>query len=148
MADVQQLLHFRGQALTQFVLVATIFGAFAMSGVIALIATHEKARIRSFLFVVLAIASLAFIIATLVSVIIIPFMSSGWNVPDKAALALMRLYAVVVVAIIAGTVLLAVGLASVGFMISRFVGRIVLGSTIVASLIFLACALYLRGTLR
>ena len=55
MHDAQTLLHFRGQALTQFLLVATIFGAFAMGGVIALIANHEKQRLRSFLFIVPAV---------------------------------------------------------------------------------------------
>ncbi len=68
MTTIQDLLQFRAQALSQFLLVATIFGAFAMSGVIALLAAHERARLRSVLFVLLSLASVAFIFATLLAV--------------------------------------------------------------------------------
>lgn len=148
MPDIQGLLHFRGQALGQFVLVATIFGAFAMSGVIALISTHEKARLRAALFVLLSLASLFFVFATVLSVMILPFMGAGMEVPDKAARGLLFLYAVVVVAIIAGTLLLLSGIAGVGFMISRRVGHCTLWSSVGITLLFLACVVHLASVLR
>ncbi|MFO0856054.1 MAG: hypothetical protein U0640_01710 [Phycisphaerales bacterium] len=148
MPNIQELLHFRGEALGQFVLISTIFGAFAMSGVIALLQSHEKARLRSFLFVVLSLASLAFIFSTLVSVTILPFMNEKWHVPDNAAHTINNLYGVVVIAIILGTALLGVGVAGVGFMVSPRVGRITLWSTVVTAVLFIVCALVLRSALR
>jgi len=147
-ASLQDILHFRGVALTQFILVATIFGAFSMSGVIALIASHEKARLRSALFILLSLASLAFVFATLVSVLILPFMTSDWEQTDKAVRGLLFLYAVVVSAIMLGTALLGAGVAGIGFMVSPRAGRITLWSTVGTALIFILCALYLRGILR
>ncbi len=148
MADIQNLLHFRGQALTQFVLVATIFGAFAMSGVIALLAGHERARLRSALFVLLSLASLIFVFATVLSVIILPFMGAGVVVSDKAARGLLFLYAIVVVSIILGTLLLVAGIAGVGFMVSKRVGHCTLWSTVAVAIAFALSLLHLVSVMR
>jgi hypothetical protein len=148
MVNLQDLLRFRGEALTQFILVATIFGAFSMSGVIALIASHEKARLRSALFILLALASLAFVFATLLSVLILPFMGSNIQLNDQAVRGLLFLYALVVLTIVIGTVLLTAGIAGVGFMVSPRTGQCTLWSTIIASVAFLLCVFHLANILR
>ena len=141
---MQELLHFQGQALQQFVLVASIFGAFSMSGVIALIASHEKASLRSVLFVLLSFASLAFIFSTVVAVTIMPFMSEGVHVTDDSARGLLVLYRVAVLSILLGTMLLFAGLAGVGFMVSRRVGRWTLIAAICTTIGFGWCIYYLK----
>jgi hypothetical protein len=148
MPNLQELLNFRGQALSQFVLVATILGAFSMSGVIALIATHERARLRSSVFVLLAAASLAFILATLISVLILPFMTGHAALPDKSIRGLLFLYSVVVFSIITGTLLLVAGLAGAGFMVSRRVGQWTVAAVIAATLIYIVCVVHLVSIFR
>lgn len=145
---LNDLLHFRGQALTQFVLVATIFGAFAMSGVIALIARHERARLRSALFVLLSIASLAFVFATVLSVMILPFMNSGTPISEKAMRGLLFLYSIVITAIVIGTALLAASLALMGFLVSRRVGVWTTAATALVTLVFGLCIVELVYMLR
>ncbi len=147
MGDVQTLLHFRGQALTQFLLVATIFGAFAMGGVIALIAHHEKQRLRSLLFIVLSLASIAFVLASAVSVLVIPFATSSMTLSDKAAGGLMVLYRIAIDTMMVGMALLAAGLGALGFMVSRRAGVWTLCATVVATIVFIWCAAYLSHVL-
>ena len=119
-----------------------------MSGVIALMASHENARLRSRLFILLALASLAFVFATLLSVLILPFMGSIVQLNERATRGLLFLYAVVVSAIIVGTILLAGGIAGVGFMVSRRVGQCTLWCTITASVAFFLCVFFLANILR
>lgn len=148
MHDAQTLLHFRGQALTQFLLVATIFGAFAMGGVIALIANHEKQRLRSFLFVVLSVASIAFVLASALSVLVIPFATSSMGLSDRATHGLNTLYRITIDTMMLGMALLAVGLGALGFMVSRRVGMWTLGASGVATVAFVFCAAYLSHILK
>lgn len=142
------LLHFRGQALGQFVLVATILCAFSMSGVVAMIAAHERVKLRSAVFVLLALASLSFIVATLVSVMILPFMNEHVQLAERAVRGLLFLYSVVVFTIILGTLLLSAGLAAAGYMVSRRVGRLTLAAVLVAGAAYLLCVLSLVADLR
>ncbi|MFO0832732.1 MAG: hypothetical protein U0637_12935 [Phycisphaerales bacterium] len=148
MHDAQTLLHFRGQALTQFLLVATIFGAFAMGGVIALIAHHEKQRLRSFLFIVLSVASMAFVLASALSVLVIPFATSSMDLSDRATDGLNTLYRVAVDTMMLGMALLAVGLGALGFMVSRRAGVWTLGASGVTTIAFIFCAAYLSHILK
>src|SRR6185369_6843025 len=117
MQHLLDLLHFRGQALGQFVLVAALLSAFSMSGVVAMIAAHERVKLRSVVFVLLVLASLSFILATLVSVMILPFMNDRVQLTERAVRGLLFLYSVVVFAIILGTLLLSSGLAAAGYMV-------------------------------
>jgi hypothetical protein len=146
MPSVQELLHFRASALSQFLLVATIFGAFSMSGVIALLASHERARLRSALFILLALSSVAFVFATLLAVIILPIM--GRDLPDHIAARMLTLYAVDVVAIILGTILMSIALGLVGFMVSKRAGLFTLSATIIAGIVLAACVYMFAQALR
>jgi hypothetical protein len=148
MQHLLDLLHFRGQALGQFVLVASILCAFSMSGVVAMIAAHERAKLRSAVFVLLVLASLSFILATLVSVMILPFMNEHVQLTERAVRGLLFLYSVVVFAIILGTLLLSAGLAAAGYMVSVRVGRLTLTAVLVAGAVYLLCVLSLVSDMR
>src|SRR5439155_23371630 len=68
-----QLLYKRA-VLEQLLIVATIFGAFSVSGVIALLVAPARGRLRTYIFLALCVASLAFIFATALDAILLPGM--------------------------------------------------------------------------
>ena len=145
MPAIHNLIAFRGEALSQFLLVGTIFGAFAMSGVIALLSLQGSPRLRSFLFVSMALASLAFIFATLLSVLILPFMTGHVGVSDTFAHSLNRMYGVVVISLVLGTTMLVIGTGGVGYIVSRRVGHITLAATVLFAVAFVILAFVLRA---
>lgn len=148
MQELLAALAFRREALGQFLLVATILGAFSMSGVVVLLGGHERARLRAWLFVLLSAASLAFIFSTLVSVIILPGMGHPevFSTPGQVV-SMMGLYRTAMWSLVGGALLLLGSLAGMGFMVSRRVGAITTGASVVTVGAFVLCAWKLAETM-
>ncbi len=147
MDQLIETLAFRREALVNFLLVSTILGAFAMSGVFALLTASTASRLRSFLFLILTAASLLFVLATALAVIILPAMGRAGSLVASQIQGLLSLYRVVMLSIVVGTFLLVSALGGLGFMVSRRVGIGTLLAAFVTCVAFAACAIYLSRTL-
>jgi hypothetical protein len=134
--------------LTQFLLVATILGAFAMSGVVALLVGPNRDRLHRFLFAALCIASLAFIFATALDAVLLPASRRGVNERQpEAVAALLRLGDAVIWGVIVGALALVVAQAASGFAFSHGVGVLTLAAALGALGLFLWAAWYLAAAL-
>jgi hypothetical protein len=134
MSDV---IAYKHEVLAQFLLVATILGAFSMSGLIAVLTGNRRDRLHSFLFVALALACMAFVFATALDAILLPMMRRrASNVQPEIAAGLLRLGDVVVWGVIAGTLALVAALAGCGFAFSRRLGVLLLAAAVLAVALF------------
>ncbi|MFO0784591.1 MAG: hypothetical protein U0636_13025 [Phycisphaerales bacterium] len=140
---MQTILHFRGQALTQFVIIASILGGFSMSGVFTLLGLRQSERLRRALIVVLMAASLAFVLACAVAAMVIPFTGPEVDLTQRASDGLMALYTMSVRCILAGMALLAAGLGLMGFLVSRRIGMLTAISAVLTMGTFLWAMAYL-----
>lgn len=147
MDQLIETLAFRREALVNFLLVSTILGAFAMSGVFALLTVSTASRLRSSLFLMLTAASLLFVLATALAVIILPAMSRSGTLVASQIQGLLSLYRVVMLSIVIGTFLLVSALGGLGFMVCRRIGIGTLIAAIATCVAFAACAIYLSRTL-
>ena len=110
MAILLDILSYKREVLTQLLLVATILGAFSMSGVVALLVGPNRDRLHRFLFVALCVASLAFIFATALDAVLLPATGRKANAnltPEKIQ-TLLILCDSVVCSVILGAVALVV----------------------------------------
>lgn len=124
----------------QLLLVATILGAFSMSGVVAILVGPNRDTLHRFLFFVLCIASLSFIFATALDAVLLPATARKANLnltADKIE-ALSSLCDGVVWAVILGAVALVTAIGSFGFVFSRRLGFLVAAAAVtVAVVLFL-----------
>lgn len=147
MDQLIETLAFRREALVNFLLVSTILGAFAMSGVFALLTLSSASRLRSSLFLILTAASLLFVLATALAVVILPAMGRPDSLAASQIQGLLSLYRVVMASIIVGTFLLVASLGGIGFLVSRRVGTGTLLAAFATCVVFASCAIYLSRTL-
>lgn len=130
MEALLDILQYKREALTQLLVVASIFGGFAVGGVMTFLGTTDRGRLRSALFATLAIAALAFITATVLDALMLPGMFRGTYRDTAALRGLLGLGDVVVWAVLVGSVALVGAVAGSGFLFSRWVGRVVLAATL------------------
>ena len=148
LAQLVDMLDYSREVLGQLLLVATIFGAFSISGVIALLVATERSRLRSFLFLMLGISSLAFIFATSLDALLLPATKRPASLKDPVIVAgLLQLADVVVWAMIVGTSTLMAAVAGFGFACSRRIGVVLLTLTALAAATFIACVWHLARLL-
>lgn len=141
MADFLDILAYKREMLAQLLFVATIFGAFSVSGVVALLVAERRGHLVHFFFLMLVFASLAFILATALDAVMLP----GMKKPEGALQAeqvagLLSLSEMVVWAVLLGTFALVVAIAGFGFIFSRRIGFVVLAMSISAMALFAWCA--------
>ncbi len=148
MTTIQQLLAFRHEALVQFVLVSTFFGACAFGGVMALISSNERGKLRERLFVTLAFASAAFMLATTLGVILLPVTGHALELSEAKARTMLQLYTLAVASIMLGTTLLAASLAMMGFLISKKAGVLSIIAAAVAAVVFGGAVVMFAGAMR
>ena len=124
MPQLLDILSYKREILTQLLLVATILGAFSMSGVVALLVGPNRDRLHRVLFLGLCFASLSFIFATALDAVLLPATGRPANArltPEKI-LELHRLCDIVVYAVIVGAFALLAAISGFGFAFSRRVG--------------------------
>jgi hypothetical protein len=130
-------LGYKRQLLEQLLTVASIFGGFAVTGVITLRAEAHRDRVHTVVFGALAVAAIAFIFAAALDAIWIPI--SQLPRLRSSAPALQALLATgdnVIVAILIGTASLFVAVGLFGFARSRRMGVFVLVVAILAAVFF------------
>ena len=138
-------LDFKREEMVQLLLVFTLLAMIAMSIVMVLLSTHERSRLRSFLFITLTCSTLLFILATIVDAIILPGMRLAAIQRSVAQIfGFIALSRVVVLAGCLGMILLVAGIGVLGYLHSRWVGRCVLGATTAVAAAFIACCVYLN----
>lgn len=143
MSDV---VAYKREALAQFLLVATILGAFSMSGLVALLTGARRDRLHGFLFAALALASLAFVFATALDAVLLPVMRRRPSeLEPEVAAGLLRLGDAVIWGVIVGALALLAGLSVSGFVFSRRLGVLVLVAAVLALALFLWHAWELAG---
>ena len=148
MNQLIDILSYKREVLTQLLLVATIFGAFSMSGVVALLVAPERGRLRSFMFLTLCGASLAFIFATILDALILPAAGRmATQSKERAVVGMLNLGDVVIWAVVIGASALATAIASFGFEFSRRMGFVVLLISAVTLLALVASFWYLADVL-
>jgi hypothetical protein len=121
--QLNDLVAFKRAFLTQLLFVASIFGAFSVGGVVALLVSERRDRLRGFLFGSLCLASLAFIVAATLDAILLPAM--GRTPPARTpaeAHALLGLSEVAIWNVIVGAALLLISIGAFGFAFSRRLG--------------------------
>ena len=115
---------YKHEDLTQLLLVAMIFGAFSMSGVVAILIRPNRDRLNRFLFLALSVASLAFIFVTALNAVLLPATARKANM-DLSPETIRTLGALcdgVVWAVIPGAMALVTAIGSFGFTFSRRLG--------------------------
>ncbi|HAM70600.1 MAG TPA: hypothetical protein DCM86_03040 [Verrucomicrobiales bacterium] len=129
MASLLDILSYKREILTQLLLVATILGAFSMSGVVAILVGPSRDRLHQFLFSMLCVASLTFIFATALDAVLLPATGRKANVnlaPERIR-TLLTLCDMVVWTVIVGALSLVTAIAGFGFVFSRRLGYLICG---------------------
>jgi hypothetical protein len=144
MAQAMDVLSYKRDVLTQLLLVATILGAFAMSGVVAILVGPNRDRLHRFLFCALCLASLAFIFATALDAVLLPATGRKANLllPPERIQTLSGLCDGVVWAVIIGALALVTAIGGFGFAFSRRLGCLV---GVVAVAVVIILFLYFRS---
>jgi hypothetical protein len=145
---LNDLIVFKRAALTQLLIVATIFGAFSISGVIALLVGERRDRLRSFLFAILCLASLAFIVAATLDAILLPAMgrTPPARTPDQAH-SLLNVGEFAIWSVLAGELFLMFAIGGFGFAFSRRLGWFIAGVSALSVIAIGACAWHLSRAL-
>lgn len=123
MEQLNDFIAFKRSFLTQLLFVASIFGAFSVSGVVALLVSEKRDRLRTFLFASLCLSSIAFIAAATLDAILLPAM--GRTPPARTpaeAHALLDLGEIAIWSVLIGALLLIVSIGGFGFAFSRRLG--------------------------
>jgi hypothetical protein len=142
------MMAYKREVLTQLLLVATIFGAFSVSGVVALLVADRRNHLFHFFFLMLTFASLAFIFATALDAILLPGMKrteAGYTADQVRGL--MQLGDVVIWSVLVGTLALSIAIAGFGFVFGRTIGIIVLVMSTATVALFIASAIHLARVL-
>jgi hypothetical protein len=146
LAHLNDLVDYKREALKQLLIVSTIFGAFSVSGVVALLTGELRGRLRTFLFVALCIASLAFIFGTSLDAIMLPAMlrPASTRNADQAA-GLLELGDAVFFAVMIGALALIVAIGGFGFAFSKRIGWTIVCAAAATLVLFVWSAIYLIG---
>lgn len=149
MEQLLDVLRYKREVMQQLLLVATIFGGFAVSGIMAFLGTADRGKLRGVLFVILSVAAFAFIAATILDAVMLPAMLHEKNLrsPDGIR-GLLTLGDVVVWSVLVGCLALAAGVGCSGFLFSRRVGKVVAGVAVQVILIVSVSITYLAIILR
>lgn len=153
MPDLLEIVAYRRDVLTQFLLVATVLAAFSASGLFGVAAaptpTPAASRLRTFLFVMLTVASLIFIFATTLAALVLPSLGRITITKDPTPLPdLEALSRLVVLGVGLGCLALVVAIGGLGFMLSRLMGVFTATLAGLATLLLIACAAFLANALR
>jgi hypothetical protein len=123
LGQLNDFIAFKRAFLTQLLLVASIFGAFSISGVVALMVGERWDQLRSFLFATLCLSSIAFLAAASLDAILLPAM--GRNPPARNAAeanTLLSLGDAAIWSVLIGASLLMVAIGGFGFAFSKRMG--------------------------
>ncbi len=142
------MLLFKRNALEQLVIVSTVFGAFSVGGLVALLVAPTRDRLRSYLFVMLCIASLAFIFGTAVDAVILPGMHRSPDGLDAIQIrGLLDLGEVPIWSVLIGSFALIAAIAGFGFTFSKRLGWSVLALAFATLVAFGWCVMHLAKLL-
>jgi len=139
MTDPQALLEvlaYKREVLQQLLAVSSIFGGFAVTGMIALRSDGVSGRSGSIAFFAMAVASIAFIFATAFDAIWLPVSHNVEHASPATIQTIIALGDSVAWAVIAGTASLATAGALLGFARSRMMGVVIMIMTLGAVAIF------------
>ncbi|MBI3437743.1 MAG: hypothetical protein HY054_03660 [Proteobacteria bacterium] len=140
------VLAYKRQVLSQLLGVASIFGGFAVTGVVALRADTHSGRVQSIAFLAMIVAAVAFIFATAFDSVWLP-MSNSAHSPESVR-ALLAAGDNIAYAVIIGVAALAVAVALLGFARSRLMGIATLMVALLAIVAFVVEVTVLVETLR
>ncbi len=135
-AQLVDILIFKRHVLQQFLAVASIFGGFAVTGVVALRADAHRDRVHALAFGAMATAAIAFIFATALDAVWLPLSNLERLRTISGLQTLLDIGESVVWAIIVGAVSLVIAVGLFGFARSRQMGIFVLVVTTIAAVIF------------
>src|SRR5579883_629902 len=141
MPQLLEMLAHKRELLTQILLVASILGAFSVSGLVALMVGEARAKLHRFLFLSLCIAALAFIFAMTIAAILLPVMSMTLKTPGPVW-TLLYLSQFVDLSMLIGYMALFAAVGGMGFTYSRRIGYIVLAATIFTFCVFIGIGWY------
>jgi len=130
------ILGYKRQVLEQFLTVASIFGGFAVTGVIGLRAEAHRDRVHSLAFGALAMASIAFIFATALDAIWLPMSRLSRLRTVPALRTVLATGDAVIWANLLGAVGLLAAVGLFGFARSRRMGIFVLLLAVLAAVVF------------
>ena len=137
--QLRDILTYKRQVLELFLTVASIFGGFAIAGIVALRTEERRDRLQAFSFFALALAATAFIFATALDAIWLP-VSRLEKLKTQAQLeSILSVSEVIVWAVLIGAVSLLAAVGSFGFVRSRRMGVVVLAVALAACVIFVVC---------
>jgi hypothetical protein len=140
---LRDMLTYKRQVLEIFLTVASIFGGFAIAGMVALRAEERRDKVHAIAFGALALAATAFIFATALDAVWLPVCRLEKLKTVAQLQAVLDVGEVIVWTVMIGAVSLLTAVGSFGFARSQRMGWIVLGFAIVAAGVFVACALAL-----
>jgi hypothetical protein len=140
---LRDILDYERQVLELFLTVASIFGGFAIAGMIALRAEERRDRLHTLSFLALALAATAFIFATALDSVWLPVSRLVRLKTAPQLQAVLTVGDVIAWAVSIGTVSLLIAVGTFGFARSRRIGWTVLGIAIAAGIVFFACVVAL-----
>ncbi|HEX4496974.1 MAG TPA: hypothetical protein VIE43_14985 [Thermoanaerobaculia bacterium] len=129
------ILGYKRQVLEQLLTVASIFGGFAVTGVIALRSDERRDRVHALAFGAMAVAAIAFVFATALDAIWLP-MSRSNHLSEASLRTLLGTGDSVAWAVLVGAAGLIAALGLFGFARSRRMGLFVLLLAILAAVAF------------
>ena len=135
--ELLDILAYKRQVLEQFFGVASIFGGFAITGVIALRAEAQRDRVHSLAFGALATAAIAFIFATALDAVWLPISHLSRLRTAPALQAVLDTGDSIAWAVLIGAACLVAAVGLFGFARSRRMGFCILLITTVATVAFL-----------
>ncbi|MFT3878992.1 MAG: hypothetical protein QM703_04950 [Gemmatales bacterium] len=142
------MLQFRRETLSQMLIAATIFGAFAIGGAVAILSSAHRERIFRYLLLMLSLSSLIYIFATCFDVILLTTLKNDQLKQQPAQLQqLLPLTHVVTYSVMLGTLVLVSAIAGFGFVFSRRLGWGLLLASIVTVLAFAGLCWHLNQVL-
>lgn len=130
------ILGYKRQVLEQLLSVASIFGGFAVTGVIALRTDTVRDRVHTFAFGAMAVAAVSFLFATAFDAIWLPISRNVNFRSAEAAQAVIATGDAVVWAVLLGAVSLTAAVGLLGYARSRGMGRFVLALAVAALVVF------------
>ena len=119
---LRDILDYKRQVLEQFLTVASIFGGFAITGIVALRAEERRDRLHASAFFALAAAAMAFILATALDAIWLPISRLEKLDTAEKLQAVLTVGDIVVWSVIVGAISLVIAVCSFGFAHSRRMG--------------------------
>lgn len=151
MSDTARLLYaldFKREVMVQLPLVSTLLAAVAMTVAAVILSAGERSRLRGHLLVALGASTLVFILATVLSAMILPAMKQAGPETSAGRIeGLITISRVAVWAVAGGILVLFASIGASGFLYSRAVGLRLAATAGAVIVLFLWACFYLDAVM-